>query len=158
MTLTFKDVAEILKIIDASKCEEVVLELAGVRLEVRRGTTSDPLRTPFAAPISSGSIPAPQSTPAVSPGAAHAPAAAPVGTIGVRAPSIGVFYRRPSPTEKPFVEVGQRVKAGDPLCLIEVMKLYTTMTAPADGVIAAVYVADSALVEFDELLITIKPS
>ena len=154
MTLTFKDVAEILKIIDASKCEEVVLELAGVRLEVRRGTTSDPLRTPFAAPISSGSIPAPQSTPAV----AHAPTAAPVGTIGVRAPSIGVFYRRPSPTEKPFVEVGQRVKAGDPLCLIEVMKLYTTMTAPADGVIAAGYVADSALVEFDELLITIKPS
>ncbi len=153
MTLTFKDVAEILKIIDASSCEEVVLELAGVRLEVRRGAL--PGAQPATARTTAAAL-AP--IPAARVTAVHTPAAAPEGTIGVRAPTIGTFYQRPSPQEKPFVEAGQRVKAGDPLCLIEVMKLYTTITAPADGIIEAICVPDGGLVEFDQLLITLKPA
>ena len=70
---------------------------------------------------------------------------------------VGSFYRRPAPGEKPFVEVGQAVRKGDPLCLIEVMKLYTTITAPADGVIEAIRVEDGALVAFDQLLIVMRP-
>ena len=159
MTLTFKDVAEILKIIDASKCEEVVLELAGVRLEVRRGAGQFAPPASFASPAGPSATAPPQAPARVArAGSSHTPAEAPAGTIAVRAPSIGMFYRRPSPTEKSFVEVGQRVKAGDPLCLIEVMKLYTTITSPADGTIAAVSVADGAMVEFDQLLIAITPS
>src|SRR5206468_3009959 len=73
------------------------------------------------------------------------------GRIPVRAPMVGSFYRRPSPQDKPFVEVGQRVNKGDPLCLIEVMKLYTTIEAPTEGVIEAIPTDDGSAVEFDQL-------
>jgi biotin carboxyl carrier protein len=70
---------------------------------------------------------------------------------------VGSFYRRPSPHEAPFVEVGGRVGKGDPLCLIEVMKLYTTIEAPGDGIVEAIAVEDGAAIEFDQLLFVIKP-
>jgi len=89
-----------------------------------------------------------------------APAAARVaaadGAIEVRAPMVGTFYRRPSPQEKPFAEVGARISKGEPLCLIEVMKLYTTIAAPADGIVVAIAADDGALVEFDQLLVVVK--
>ena len=69
---------------------------------------------------------------------------------------VGTFYRCPAPGEAPFVDVGAAVKKGDPLCLIEVMKLYTTIEASADGVIAAVHAEDNTLVEFDKILFAIK--
>ncbi len=69
---------------------------------------------------------------------------------------VGTFYRCPAPGEAPFVDVGAAVKKGDPLCLIEVMKLYTTIEASADGVIAAVHAEDNTLVEFDQILFAIK--
>ena len=70
---------------------------------------------------------------------------------------VGTAYRRPAPDEPPFVEVGTRVEKGTPLCLIEVMKLYTTIEAPSDGVIAAIHVDGGALVEFDQILFSINP-
>ena len=79
------------------------------------------------------------------------------GRIAVRAPMVGTFYRRPAPDEPPFVEAGQRVTEGQPLCLIEVMKLYSTIAAPADGVIDAIAADDASAVEFDQLLFVIKP-
>ncbi|MCP5367050.1 MAG: hypothetical protein H6906_06000 [Hyphomicrobiales bacterium] len=71
---------------------------------------------------------------------------------------VGTFYRRPSPDEPPYVEEGSVVKAGDPLCLIEVMKLYTTIEAPAAGRVVSVAAADGALVEFDQPLIVLEPA
>jgi acetyl-CoA carboxylase biotin carboxyl carrier protein len=153
MTLSFKDVAEILKIIDASQCEEVILDLAGVRLEVRRGASSGAYSAPASPTVRT-------SAPAATAALRTAPAATQVvvaeGTIEVRAPMVGTFYRRPNPQEKPFAEVGNRIKKGEPLCLIEVMKLYTTITAPADGIVEAFAVDDGALVEFDQLLVVVR--
>lgn len=164
MSLTYKDVAEILKIIDASDCEEVILELQGLKLAVRRGGAAG------SAGAIVGSAPAPQSAaaplaapPAASPPpapAAKAPsgAALAAGHVGVRAPMVGTFYRRPSPQEPTFVEVGSRIKKGAPLCLIEVMKLYTTIESPADGIVEAIHAEDGKLVEFDQLIIAIRPA
>jgi acetyl-CoA carboxylase biotin carboxyl carrier protein len=160
MVFTFKEVAEILKIIDASQCEEVVVELQGLRLVVRRGNPngawskhvwSSPPQTATSDAAASQGL----GWAAKSLAQAHVTVAE--GHVGVRAPMVGSFYRRASPQEPPFVEVGHRVKAGDPLCLIEVMKLYTTIAAPADGVIEAITADDRAAVEFDQLLFVIKP-
>ena len=76
----------------------------------------------------------------------------------VRSPMVGTFYRAPSPNDPPFVEVGTKVKRGDPLCLIEVMKLFTTITADQDGCIAHVLPGNGDLVEFDQLLFVIEPA
>ena len=70
---------------------------------------------------------------------------------------VGVFYRAPSPKDPPFVEVGSKVKRGDPLCLIEVMKLFTTIAADRDGRIAQILPANGDLVEFDQVLFVVEP-
>lgn len=166
MALSYKEVAEILKMVDASDCQEVVLEVEGTKLVVRRGAagaaavTTAPAPAPAAPPASAPVPPAAEAAapaptaPAPTTAAPQQPAAAEGQTI-VRAPMVGTFYRRPAPEEPPFVEPGSRVKKGDALCLIEVMKLYTTIEAPCDGVIESVVAEDGVLAEFDQALFVI---
>ena len=160
MALTFKDVAEILKIVDASDCEEVILEVEGTRLVVRKGQNNGAPSTPS---VDAATTPPPASAeqPAPAQSTEGTSDAATVniddGLVAVRSPMVGTTYRRPAPDEPPFVEVGTRVEKGTPLCLIEVMKLYTTIEAPSAGVIVAIYADDATLVEFDQILFSISP-
>lgn len=162
MSLSFKEVAEIMKIIDSSSCEELVLEAEGMRLVVRRGGGSSvtPVSQPAAAaaPVAAAASAAPVAAAAAKPAVAPSAATGGAGTHTEKAPMVGTFYRRPSPDEAPFVEVGTKVSPGDPLCMIEVMKLYTTITASAGGVVDAILVDDAALVEFDQPLFVIRPA
>ncbi len=95
--------------------------------------------------------------------AAVAPAAAPVeaapaaisGHI-VRSPMVGTFYRTPSPDAKAFVEVGQKVNAGDTLCIVEAMKMMNQIEADKSGVVKAILVESGQPVEFDEPLVVIE--
>lgn len=156
MPLTFKDVAEILKLIDASDCDEVVLELEGTRLVVRRNAGG--ASAPAPAQAAQGQSPAPATKPDVSQ-AVQQPDDAPgeTGLIDVRSPMVGTFYRSPSPEDGPFVEKGSKVKKGDTLCLVEVMKLFTAVEATDSGTIAEVVVEDGATIEFNQLLFRIRP-
>ena len=160
MPLSFKDVAEILKIVDASDCEEVILEVEGTRLVVRKGQNNGAASTPSVGTTTTAA-PASAEQPAPAQSTGEKSTAAPVkiddGLVAVRSPMVGTTYRRPAPDEPPFVEVGTRVEKGTPLCLIEVMKLYTTITAPGAGVIVAIYADDATLVEFDQILFSISP-
>lgn len=96
---------------------------------------------------------------------AAAPAEAPIGKPvspaadghPVTAPFAGVFYRRPSPTEPPFVEVGTRVRTTDTVCLVEVMKLFNSVQAGIDGIVTAIHVEDGEIVEYGQLLMQIAP-
>jgi acetyl-CoA carboxylase biotin carboxyl carrier protein len=101
------------------------------------------------------------------PGAAPAPAAdaqpvagpsvaGPAG-LPVTAPLVGVFYRAEAPGRPPFVDVGQRVEAGQQIAIIEAMKFMNPITTEHAGVVAAVHVDDSEVVEFGEPLVTITP-
>ena len=106
MTLTFKEVSEIMKIIDTSEAEEIVLELEGFRLVVRRNGAASPSIT-AAAPAATTPSPAPPATneqPASQPAPTVTPAASATIESGtqVRAPMVGSFYRKPSPDQPPF--------------------------------------------------------
>jgi acetyl-CoA carboxylase biotin carboxyl carrier protein len=161
VALSYKEVAEILKIIDASDCQEVILELEGARLVVRRGeagATPAPMAAAGPAAAIPATAPAQAATTAAAKPAAPAAAAEAAGGTVVRAPMVGTFYRRPAPDQPPFVEVGSKVKAGDALCLIEVMKLYTTIETTTAGVIEQIAAEDGQLVEFDQPLFTINPA
>jgi acetyl-CoA carboxylase biotin carboxyl carrier protein len=160
--LTYKEVAEILKVVDASNCDEVVLEIEGTRLVVRRSSSGAAAHCEAVMPTVQNPAPA-SVAPAPAPVKPNrsATTAASAGTPGaneVRAPMVGTFYRRPSPQEPHFVEVGQSVAKGQALCLIEVMKLFTTIEATAAGTVEAILAEDGALVEFDQLLFVIRPS
>jgi acetyl-CoA carboxylase biotin carboxyl carrier protein len=111
------------------------------------------------------SFPASAAPPAVVPSAvvpsavgaaAPLPGDPPAGHV-VTAPSLGTFYRAPRPGEPPFVAVGERVAVGQDLCLVEVMKLFTTVHSPVAGVVVAVHAADGDLVEFGQPLVSIDP-
>lgn len=102
--------------------------------------------------------PAPVAAPAavtVTPSAAAPASALPADAIIVRAPNLGTFYRSPKPGAPAYVEVGSRVVEGDELCLIEVMKLFTSVTSRDAGRIHAVLVEDGAMVEADQPLFAI---
>lgn len=94
---------------------------------------------------------------------AHAPAAEPVAAPAapvlqgevVKAPMVGTFYRAPSPGASPFVEVGQTVKEGQPLCIIEAMKLLNEIEADKSGVIKEILVDNGEPVEFGQPLFLI---
>ncbi|WP_312057528.1 acetyl-CoA carboxylase biotin carboxyl carrier protein [Pantoea brenneri] len=98
---------------------------------------------------------------------ALATAVAPVATIAeaapaeisghiVRSPMVGTFYRTPSPDAKAFVEVGQKVNAGDTLCIVEAMKMMNQIEADKSGVVKAILVESGQPVEFDEPLVVIE--
>jgi acetyl-CoA carboxylase biotin carboxyl carrier protein len=100
----------------------------------------------------------PLSTPAAPLIAGPAVAAAPVEIPGhlVKSPMVGTFYRSPSPGAKPFVEVGDTVKSGDTICIIEAMKLLNEIECDKDGVIKAILVENGQPVEYGEPLVIIE--
>ena len=79
------------------------------------------------------------------------------GQVAIRSPMVGTFYRRPSPDDPAYVEVGGEVEVDAPLCLVEVMKLYTTIYAKTRGRIARICASDAELVEYDQILFIIDP-
>lgn len=164
MSLTYQEIAEIVKIIDASACDEVHVELPGVKLVVRRRVANGGGGGLAPAPASAAVLPAaaPPATaaPSAPPGAAARPtmpAARGDHLIEVRAPMVGTFYRAPSPEAPPFVEIGSVVTKDAPLCLIEVMKLFTTITAAQAGRIVEIGARNAELVQHDQVLFVIEP-
>ena len=145
------------------KLLELVEESGITELEVQEeeGTVRISRAAPAVAPaaIQYAAAPvAPAVAPAVAPVAA-APAEAPVAEISghqVRSPMVGTFYRSPSPEAKAFVDVGQTVKVGDALCIVEAMKMMNRIEADKAGVVKAILVNDGEAVEFDQPLIVIE--
>ncbi len=126
-------------------------------LEISEGEEKIRIAKQFTAPApttvmlpASAPAPAPATTTAPAPAAAPAPAE-PEGKI-VKAPMVGTFYRSGSPGAAPFVEVGQAFKAGDPLCIIEAMKLMNEIEAEASGTIKAILVENGQPVEYGQPL------
>ncbi|OBX87769.1 acetyl-CoA carboxylase biotin carboxyl carrier protein [Haemophilus haemolyticus] len=101
---------------------------------------------------------APAAVPAQAPAVATPAPAASDELSGhlVRSPMVGTFYRSPSPEAKAFVEVGQSVKVGDALCIVEAMKMMNRIEADKAGVVKAILINDGDAVEFDEPLIVIE--
>lgn len=153
--LTQEDVQTILKILDEMGDRDVHLEIGELKLHVTRGGT---------VPAATALPPQPAAAPAAPPEEppptrkAAARSAVPDGHVAVRAPTIGTFYRAPSPGARPFVEVGDAVGAEDTVCMFEVMKLFSSLKAGVAGAVAAILVANEALVEQDQPLILIDPS
>ncbi len=105
-----------------------------------------------AAPVQAPVAPAPVAVSPVAPEAA--PVQALKGTV-VRSPMVGTFYRSPSPTAPKFVEVGQTIKQGDVLCIVEAMKMMNHIEAEVSGVIDSILVENGEPVEYDQPLFTI---
>ena len=77
-------------------------------------------------------------------------------TVFIKAPLVGVFYEKSEPNTKPYVTIGQKVKKGEVVCLIEAMKMINEVTSPVNGVVKRILVENESLVSFGEMLMEIE--
>ena len=162
MDLTHNDVKYLIELVDgAEHLDEVEVEFGGFRLHIRR-SNSGPHTPQVEGQVKSQVEPqsrSPESqTEPLPPPSATKEIALAENEIAIRAPMLGTFYRAPAPGEKPFVEVGQRVRAQDTLCIIEVMKLLNSISAGYDGVVKSILVENGQFVEFGQMLVVVARS
>mgnify|MGYP005671124743 CR=1 FL=1 len=164
--MDIKEIQELIKFVAKSGATEVNLEIDNVKISIK-------------SPAKKGAVPettiiqqipvaqSPATVMPTAPAAAAKPAAdAPVKAepsdddkyITVKSPMIGTFYRKPSPDKDTFVNVGDTIKSGDVLCVIEAMKLFNEIESELSGKIVKVLVDDSTPVEYDQPLFLVDPS
>lgn len=150
-----KDVAlELMDALASKKLGEVAIELEGVKIKIKAAAPAPVI----AAAPSAAATPAASAAPAAAAAAETETAPAddlPAGTQ-VKSPLVGTFYSSPSPDEPPFVLVGQEVKEGDTLCIIEAMKVMNEIKAPCSGKVVRIMVQPGDMVEYNQLLCIIE--
>ena len=151
MSMDIRKVKKLIELLEESNIDELEIKEGEESVRITRNTGAVVTQSaPVAAPVTLAA-PAPAASPAA------APAAEPAAISGhvVKSPMVGTFYRSPSPDSAPFVEVGQQVKAGDTLCIVEAMKMMNQIEADKSGTIGEILVNDGEPLEFDQPMITI---
>ena len=150
--LTYDDLLRIVELIKTSEqFSEFRLKIGEIEVELRRRSAAG-----APAPLPSSSPQASVAQPAEPAPAREAPSW-PEGSIVIRSPMVGTFYRAPEPGARPFIDVGQAVEPDTTVCIIEVMKLMNSIPAGAWGTVMQILVQDAAAVEAGQPLIVLQP-
>ena len=160
-----KEIQELISFLSESGLEEVNIETDNFKVSIKRSAEQQVIAAPVA---QAAPVPAPIAAPASAPQAAPAPAPVADGggdasassgnLIEIKSPMIGTFYRSANPETPAFVEVGSSVKPGDPVCIIEAMKLFNEIESEVSGKIVKVLVDNAQPVEYDQPLFLVDPS
>jgi acetyl-CoA carboxylase biotin carboxyl carrier protein len=157
VSLTARDVAEILRVLEESSFDTLDLEMDGVQLKLRRSGAPAGravVEAPAAPNPARAKLSTENKTPA-KPVTAESVAPEP-DAVAVPAPLLGIYYRAPKPGEPPFVEVGDRVQADTIIGIIEVMKLMNTVRAGVAGQIVALSAPNGELVEYGQTILWVR--
>jgi acetyl-CoA carboxylase biotin carboxyl carrier protein len=156
------DLDEIKKILDLMRendLSEFELEQEGVKVRLRKNSGPQWSGHAPAMPVAAYAPPPPAGS-----SAAAEPASSPLTAASedvdlaiIKSPIVGTFYRAPDPESKPFAEIGQMVKTGQTLCIIEAMKLMNEINAECEGEVVKVYVENGRAVHYGERLFAIRP-
>jgi len=149
--MDIRKVKKLIELLEASSVDEIEIKEGEESVRISRNTGA-PIAMAAAPVPAAPAMPAP-----VAPASAPAPAPAPAVNTddAVKSPMVGTFYRSPSPEAPSFVEVGQSVRAGDVLCIVEAMKMMNQIEADRAGTVTAIHAENGEPVEFDQPLITI---
>jgi acetyl-CoA carboxylase biotin carboxyl carrier protein len=162
--MDFKQIQELIKMINKSNIGEVSIEEKGFKLTIKQ--KEEPVQqiitaplpaqpAAAAAPVAAASAPAA----AVAPEKPARPAEPPVSnTITIKSPMIGTFYRSPSPDKPSFINIGDEVEPGSVVCIIEAMKLFNEIESEVKGKIIKVLAEDASPVEYDQPLFLVEPA
>jgi acetyl-CoA carboxylase biotin carboxyl carrier protein len=157
--MTFEEIRQLLDLVRQHELTEFELEREGFKIRIKKDGTIQVATAPAAqAPVVAPAAQAPAS-PAPAPAAAASPP--PPLEEGeelavVKSPIVGTFYRSPEPGAKSFVEVGDMVRQGQVLCIIEAMKLMNEITSDYEGEVAKVYVENGQAVQYGERLFAVR--
>jgi acetyl-CoA carboxylase biotin carboxyl carrier protein len=162
--MDFKQIQELIKMINKSNIGEVSIEEKGFKLTIKQ--KEEPVQQLIAAPIQAqpvasmaAPVAAPQPALAVAAEKSSKAAEAPAGnTVTIKSPMIGTFYRSASPDKPAFVGVGDEVEPGKVVCIIEAMKLFNEIESEVKGRIIKVLAEDASPVEYDQPLFLVEPA
>lgn len=155
-----REIQKLLDFIAHSGLDEVSIETSDLKISVKRYGGVVPAAPVAAAPAAPTPVAAPAPAPSVAAPAPAAPAqvATPSNAITVKSPMIGTFYRSSSPDSPVLASVGDEVKPGQVLCIIEAMKLFNEIESEVSGRIVKVLVENATPVEFDQPLFLVEPA
>ena len=155
MQLDHDQLRQLLALLGESDVQEFSLEGEDFRLKVRRNLPATAPLTLLQAPAAPApTLPPP--APAAAPSTPPAAAAARSDLVAITAPMVGTYYSSPAPGDPPFVEVGSRISAGQPICILEAMKLMNELEAEVGGEVVEILVENGTPVEFGQVLMRIK--
>ena len=152
--MDIRKVKKLIELLEESNIDELEIKEGeeSVRISRNSGASHMPAPQYYSQPAPA---PAPAAPAPAAAAAAEAPAEPAINGHVIKSPMVGTFYRSPSPSSPAFVEVGQHVKAGDVVCIVEAMKMMNQIEADKSGVVEAILLDDAQPVEFDQPLITI---
>lgn len=159
--MDIRKVKKLIELLEESDIDEIEIKEGEESVRIsRNGASQQVTMAPYPAGAPAYSPPAPAPVAAAAPAAAPAAETAPaepaaVEGHAVKSPMVGTFYSSPSPTSPVFCEVGQSVKVGDVVCIVEAMKMMNQIEADKAGTIAAILVENGEPVEFDQPLVSI---
>ncbi len=163
--MDLKDIQSLITFVSKAGVDEVEIEKKDFKLSIKKNKPSETLVQYASAPAQFQQITAPPvNTPQVTNTPATFTPAAPEATssedkyITIKSPMIGTFYRSSSPDKPSFVNVGDEIKAGKPVCIIEAMKLFNEIESEVSGKIVKVLVDNASPVEYDQPLFLVDPS
>lgn len=159
--MDIKQIQELIKFVHKSGVNEVSIEEKDFKITIKTNQAPTVVHATVPAPAAV-SAPAPQAVAAAAPAAAPAaPAAAPIADtsnqIMVKSPMIGTFYRSSSPDKPAFINVGDEIKVGQVVCVIEAMKLFNEIESEVSGRVVKVLVDNASPVEYDQPLFIVEP-
>jgi len=163
MQLDHDQLQRLLAVLEQSDIQEFKLEGDDFRLEVRRNLPPVVMAPP-PAPHAAQLVPPPASAapaPSVAPAPSSPPPAAPAvraDLVEITAPMVGTFYRAATPEDPPFVELGSRIAIGQPVCILEAMKLMNELEAEVSGEVVEILVENGTPVEYGQVLVRVKPA
>jgi acetyl-CoA carboxylase biotin carboxyl carrier protein len=158
--MNLDEIKQLIEFIKGHELSEFELEQDGVKIRIKSGQQVVAVQQmPAAMPV----MAAPPAVATLAAPATPAPAAAPPADEGgevaiVKSPIVGTFYRANEPGAKPFVSVGDTVRKGQVLCIIEAMKLMNEIDSEYDGEVVSIYVENGQAVQYGERLFSIKPT
>ncbi|POY35852.1 acetyl-CoA carboxylase biotin carboxyl carrier protein [Solitalea longa] len=161
--MEIKEIQELIKFVSKSGVNEVSIERKDFKITIKTASQAQTViqaTVPVAAPVAAiSAAPAPVATaPAAAPAApAVAPAADESNLITIKSPMIGTFYRQASPEKPSFVNVGDEIRPGQVLCIIEAMKLFNEIESEISGRVVKVLVDNASPVEYDQPLFLVEP-
>lgn len=163
--MQLKEIQDLIKLVSKSDVSEVSLEKKDFKLTIKSETQErEQVFVQAAAPVASVPAPAPAVPPVAPAPVANSAQEAPQASaddskyVTIKSPMIGTFYRKPTPDKPTFVEVGDSVKPGDVLCIVEAMKLFNEIESEVSGTIVKVLVDDNSPIEYDQPLFLVDPS
>ena len=160
MEIDIRKIKSLVEIIEQSSVSEIELTQGEESVRISRASAAQPVMVTAPAAALQAAAPAAAAAPAPAAAPAEAPAAGDEANVPdeklIKSPMVGTFYRSSAPDQKPFVEEGQSISKGDPLCIVEAMKMMNQITADKAGTLKKVLVSNGDIVEYDQPLFVLE--